>query len=851
MSDGVYILSIEAADIYNHMFRKRHIKKYYCAMLPKSLELNKLVESGLEVRGKDKMVTDDVINVKFNCGVKSGEEIVDRSEKQIDELGKKLEKIDHSIAKENLQKQIIKIKKYQDKAKENEEKWHYIGANELRYDLYKNGFIINDIKYILYKRSSSKSRKGQVLFIREELHPAMVRWSHMNLDFSAVSDLPSVMAYESLVSSGMQDIVKIDPDNILIVADVENKFRLNCNVVKAGKDGLLDSFEEEAIIKSDLFDGQSLLQTDYFPDGKSMMLLRNHMFKSAAFKCDIRKFLRDNCPPGINFNEWKIPSLFGDMMLVKDIHMITTPNSLKSLKFKVEWGYWKQVVKNEGCVFGLLKYDESMNCGFDDNGRPLQQMSYQMLNSLPASKKDINELASYEREFIRRLKSDADFFINYIKSNISDSNGSEMWANLYELNSDITGHEVFRNFRSKQISDYVRYLKSGKIRLPGDYCYIVGNPIEMLYHSIKKPFNSPLKENQIYTRLFDFGKEYVAFRNPHTSPSNVLVVQNTDSDLIGKYLPNLSKNIIIVNAIDFPIQRKLSGMDYDSDTAAVFDHPRLLEIARKCKSYKVCVNGVDCEPQDYEISNESKAQIDNILGKSQYNIGVIVNIGQWAMSRYWNLYHDKKQNSKKAKEYLRLVDVCTVLSEISIDMAKKLYRIDLDAEIRKLNNKIEGKKPLFFRHVSQNENVKIRHHDCPMDYLQDSLETEKADDADIVSGLRDLLKENDFTKRYRKQTIAIIRLVKEMDGAIRYVQTFKREKKEKDIIIQDIINKYEKLISRRKVKPVTMYALLILAENEEKEIFTRLLTVLQRTQKQVFNQVFRKRVRKTLESLAI
>ena len=100
-----------------------------------------------------------------------------------------------------------------------------------------------------------------------------------------------------------------------------------------------------------------------------------------------------------------------DFILAKDVHLITTPSSLKAFKFsnllgteKDMWNYWKDIVLKDGCVFGVCKSEKKSKRGFDDLGNILQQTSYQMLNSLPMTKDDIKEFTTLEKEFISKLK---------------------------------------------------------------------------------------------------------------------------------------------------------------------------------------------------------------------------------------------------------------------------------------------------------------------------------------------------------------------------------------------------------------------------------------------------------------
>ena len=890
-------MSVEASDLYGHNYRGTTIYPKYCGMIPASKELTKLREYAKSKENKrtKKETSDAIINVKFNSKVKSAEEIIKISKKSIEKNIKKLDKLkisscldDKREERENAIKKLEEDNERLRKSIENKtelvgkEEWEEVKIDDLRFQMYEEGFSMTIIdkktkkpkttNYKIYKRSSSKSRTGQVLAIRENLYDKMMNWSWTGLDFKESNvDYPSLLAYESLIGSGSESSIEINPDNILMVQDVKQIFKRKCNVIRSGEDNRLNSFEEEADLESNLFDGQSLLHYTYFEEteGKSMMLLRNHFFKSAAFACDIQGFLRDyfvKLSLDIDYDEWQIPTMFNtddtpDTMYAKNIKMITCPSSLKELKFsKVVgsqldmWTHWKQVVQSEDNIFAICKYEKKSKHGVDENGKVLHRMSYQMLNSLPANKEDVEVLASHEKKFIDELKNDDDVFIEYIKNNVHETNSNQMWVNLYSLNSDIVGESTFRNFRSKQIGKYLKYIRGGKIRLNGDYCYLLGNGVEMLYHAVGvdvlfKDYEPVLTGNQIYTKLFDFGQEYACFRNPHTSPSNVLVAENIQNKMIDRYFGHLSDNVVMVNSISFPIQRILSGADFDSDSMIVFDNSKLLELAKKCYSvYNVCQNAVDNNPATYSINNIKKALIDNTLSKSQFLIGRIVNSGQWAMSRYWESKRDEE-----AKEYLKIVDVCTVLSEIAIDSAKKTYDINLEDEVGNVESKLKGYKPIFFQYVSQNKNIKnkIRKHDCPMDYLAQVLTIDAADyhkNADFKS----LLKIQNFTKRKRKQISKIIKYVTEMDDHIKHIESLydnisedEDKKKEKNNLIIDVHREYKYLISKLKVETDTMYALLILADREEKDKFTRILSVLSETHTYIFNKAFKKGEQKT------
>jgi hypothetical protein len=859
---SVYIPSIEANDLYCHMFRNKELDFKYVGMIPSSLELNKLISIGMKTRKhntSDKLLSDDIINVKFKQKVKSADEIIAQIKKKI----KKIKDDKYFDYKQKLNDYVQLLK--QEKATD---KWHEVSNENLRQHLYVNGFTITTInkktnktkstKYVVYKRSSAKSRVGECLFIKEKLFHDMMKWSQMDLALEKFNiDVPSLLAYQSLVGSSLDGTIKIKPENILIISDIDSKFKRICNVVRKGTNGLLDSFEEEVEISNSLFDGESLLESRYFPKGKGMLLLRNHMFKSAAFNCKIQDYFQERYKE-INgslegYDKWKIPTMFeGEMMYAKDVQLIITPSSLKALKFshvvgseKDMYNYWKNYVKDEEgySLFGVVKSEKKTKHGTDDNGKELQQTSYQMLNCLPMSKEDIDELSKFENQYIEKLKNDDDFFVQHIQKSVNSINSNAMFIDLYYRNRDIVKTKPFRDFRKSEINRHVTHVKSGKIRLNGDYCTMLGNPIEFLEHALGYfdiDTTSPaLKGNEIYTTLFEYEKELVGFRNPNTSPSNVLVAKNVYNELIERYF-NLSDNIVCVNAINFPLQDILSGSDYDSDTLLLFDNPKMLELAKKCfGKYKVCINKVASSKKQYQLTELDMSVIDNQLSMSQKNIGRVVNLGQFCMSRYWDLLNQGK-TAEELSELLKKIDIMTVLSGICIDLAKKFYDIDIDKEVEHVSKakELNCEKPLFWRYVSQKKDVLTKKMNCPMDYLYETMSDCKYADHQESLNFKDLLVKYNIKNGDRKQEKKIIDYVEQMCSKINHVYATVQDEEERTKLVEDINKYYEFYICKLMIRPETMYSILTKLLKNKSKIAVRLMNVLYRTQKETFINSF-------------
>ncbi|MGX8701375.1 hypothetical protein [Caproiciproducens sp.] len=368
MNNNVYIRTIEASDVYSHMIRGTQLKGEYIGMIPNSLELLKLKQIGFKISHSKKInqqTSDDIINLEFNSNVKNGHTVMEylkdktvEVQKQIDVVDCKLEafkktncnvhKTKLTERKNKLKQYLQKLTDYHDKIKnelDNEElsdNWNEVKIKNLRDYLVDNGFTITVVnkktgktkttKYVCYKRSSAKSRTGQCLFIKEKLFKPMFTWSHMDIDFSNFhGDYTALLSYSALVGSAIEDTINIDPHKILLISDIDSEFNWNVNVVKYNDKKQLDSIPiDNYPVHNSIFDGESLLDSSYFQDGKAFYLLRHHFFKSAAFSTNLKQFLKDyhdNHNITVPFEEWELTSMLNEPLKASECVMITTPNS--------------------------------------------------------------------------------------------------------------------------------------------------------------------------------------------------------------------------------------------------------------------------------------------------------------------------------------------------------------------------------------------------------------------------------------------------------------------------------------------------------------------------------------------
>ena len=705
---------------------KRISKDYKLATLTNSMDLDELkrLESNLITKRNNKPFTNAIINVTFRSTVKDYKyhprlEVWKRDGKSI------------------------------------------IKQNEIRDKLYERGFIVDGIKYLNYKRSSSKSRSGHDLFIREDLYNDMIFYSRIGLEFEVneMCDMAAIRAYESLSSSSIESYIEIKKENILMIEDKYSKFKVNAMVTKQDEQGNVYTVEEEVDVENCLFDGQCLLSNTLFKEeykNQGMLLLRNRFFKSCGFNTNISKFFN-------NHDVKIVKDMFGVEHKAKDIKLICTPTSLKFLKFDYKFNSQKECydywLDNLLPRFGIVKSEHPSKLeGYN-------RLSYQMINSLSLTIDDINLLAMREVKYIEKIRDDVEAFKCHIAYD-DKSQTRQVMNELLSINSSILRTRLFRDFKADTLSAYKKLVKMGKVRIAGDYCTMVNNPYLMLMAAIDKYDESKtlLKSNQVYCGAYDDGQELCGFRNPNICTGNVYLAENHYDDKFKRYF-NFTDNICVTNAINNDICNRLSGCDWDSDTVLLSDDEILVNKAKQSQKWLTPISDIKAETKKRPYNQKSMSEVDNLIAENY--IGQIVNLSQVLNSHYWDIYNTNCDDKRLGDIYK---EICTtsVLSSTEIDKAKKLVTVNCEIELNKLQAKYDILKPRFFSTIKNNvKKSKTKYYNCPMDWLGTVINNigndERLFKEDEVNVL-DLLIECDDKTVNKKQIKLLKTIVAELDG---------------------------------------------------------------------------------------
>lgn len=688
---GIKIKNISAGTLYDVNLGTRDYFSYTEAMLNNSLFSAFLIKNGLNVyKGES---TRDIICLDFDFGTRSYED----EHKRIEQLyknsdGELKERLKYTLEKVENNKDL-----YDEKKREQiRDKFYNEGVDVTYKTKNKDGSIKSEetIHYEMLFRTSAKAKLGQVIFINSELYEVAYEWLTIGLGKLMTDDNAKIVemsAYAPLTTSTIVGTKYIPVEDILILRDQDSFFKTMANIVRAEdyvdskgricKKCVVDKKVTE--VKNTLWDGMGLIEADYFKDCRNaynpewtvkingMALMRHHLFKMCGFKSHIQLFFKDWCEKtGNDYETYQVQDMFGHWHYLKDIKIITTDNAIKWKKFKDLMGgsmesayeYWCKKVNEDGSVFGIVKTDHHSKLG------EYQQLSYQMVNTLPCTKDDVRDIASTSIEYVELLKQDNNEFEKFLRKNANEVNHYEMMADLYDHNHEFGNSTFFRHEKSKIISAYVHKLRKGKIVVNGDNLTICGNPYALLLYSVGEDFAKDptlLPEPgtiQCYTTRFKHDEFLCAFRNPHNSPNNICYFHNVYSDEMERYF-EFSPNILAINCIETDVQPRLNGADEDSDFVLATNQPTMVKCAAYCyEHYPTIVNDLKESGVVYKSNKSEYARMDNTFSKSRIGIGYSSNLAQLAMTYYWSELQSDNPDPKRLDE---LSDNFVILSVLA------------------------------------------------------------------------------------------------------------------------------------------------------------------------------------------
>lgn len=621
-------------------------------------------------------------------------------------------------------------------------------------------------------------------------------------------------------------------------------------------------------VKNVLWDGMGLIDESVFPKNMNgFIYCRSHFFKSCLFRGNIKEFFKDYCTEhNIEYDKFTTEKidLFGRKLSLANIDVVITDKSLKWLKFidmmggtkKKAFDYYKQYMKKQNNWFTIVKTAHSSKWG------DMQLMAYQMNNSLPSTDKEtLSRIADMSVNYLRALKKTNDeTYLEYLKNKKNKFNINEIILSLVKWNPDFRKTAFFRDKKTKDISKLKNeYFKQGRLLQEGDNLTVMGNPIALLMKAVG---DNPLEENifelesdavQCYTVRFKDNERLASFRSPHNSPNNILHFHNVYSDKLSKYFANLGRNVIVINMIGTDVQARASGMDEDTDFVYTTNQPDLAELARKAyTNYPTIINGVaEKGNSSYHFRLEDFAQMDNQIAAAQQSIGTSTDTAQLALSYYYDEGMDEGVDGNELKKCFVIL---SVIGQISIDLAKKEFDIDVVNEINRIKRLpcMKGKDiPEFFANTKKSRNNKefeddkIRSMNCPMDIIAKNIDSRVIGHAlgttrvPVHKFFNENIKGKGNTYKYKK----IIEASKTYNNSIRYIETHKKQYNEKSYmdLRMDCMNHFLNCVTSNLDQETVMLLVKYAFRNDNSDVCQTILNFLFRNHYDKFMNCFVKK----------
>ena len=584
--------------------------------------------------------------------------------------------------------------------------------------------------------------------------------------------------------------------------------------------------EDNYEVRNSIWDGQSLIDISAMGkySDRGMILMRNRFFKSCCFNTNIQKWFSDN---GIT----KIEQLNGFTLAesVEDIKLITTPSSIKFLKF----GKLEEWLERIEPTFGVVKYEKKTHF----MGGRLVQVHYQLLNTLQMTFDEVKDLLKPTADYIIALRTDPAVLRDYLKfadynslSIINAKDRNDVIYALMNLNDQFTKTKVYRDFVTTLCQAFKTNTKKGHILVNGNYSTLFGNPYEMLLQSIGRfDGESHLGIGNIHSIRFGFGQTLLGSRSPHVTIGNVWLPNNVESAEIDTYF-NITPEICCMNAIGENVLARLSGSDYDSDTALLTDNQLMINAARRnYDKFLVPTSDVAQNKISRHFTQEEKADLD--YRTSENEIGEIINFSQILNSLLW----DRIANGETVDDCMDLyadISQLDVMSNIEIDKAKKIFNVNNGDELRILKKKYRGNgkdvRPFFFMHIDKlkgyyNEGRRdyipfqttMDYLSVIMDKFSSSARRVTALENKPLSSVLDPQKSNyrDVDYNHVYKTVEIIRSYKNM--ALYYATTDTLDWNEKKILMERLLYETKAKLSKIKYSVATSYTLMKMTENPD------------------------------------
>lgn len=550
-------------------------------------------------------------------------------------------------------------------------------------DLIKDGFYINDEKYISFTASAGQIRTKKTVFIKESVwidneNSLTCGMTKERINKYGGMNVNKYLAYLALTNSATDEWVGFDIDRCIVVDDFETTFKTTVDYIDEKTYDISPKVEMDVTIPH--MDGCGIVLPKLL---RKSAMTRLPWVKGLIVPFQFNSFVRENLY--LNPEASKIKDIYGkEYDIFEDkIEVIFTKSQFKMWKYYDSWYEYKEMFKKYNCQAGLCNEEKS----FIKNAN----INYQMLQTLTdISDEELSILAEKTNTDISNVYTDRNTMLKLfgVTPSNTDKNDTQKIIEIYpEIMQDEHFKKTLRDIKNK----LVKQGRGGKFKIDGKYTFLIPDLYafcEWLFLDIESP-KGLLKDKQVSCKLYEDGRELDVLRSPHLFMEHA-VRENQINKMTKRWF--ITKGIY--TSVHDAISRILQ-FDNDGDTALVCADETLVSVAKRN------VENNNIVPLYYEMAKASSKELTNdeiyrgmISAYSGGNIGAISN----DITKIWN----SDEPNLDAIKYLCMEN------NFVIDYAKTLYKPTRPQHIDEMIKSFtKHKTPHFFMYAKDKTKTQV------------------------------------------------------------------------------------------------------------------------------------------------
>ena len=410
----------------------------------------------------------------------------------------------------------------------------------------KDGFILNNKKYVRFACGAGHARRNNVLFIDEEYADQID--IVLNNGREDIEITPAKYnAYFALSTSAS---LPVSEPYFCVVPDKEVVRTEKVDFVKEIENGDDEVIEMDRDITFNLWDGQGIispkmakqwaeeLELDYIP---SSFIIRSNFIKGLVVVIDFHKFSDEI---GKRF----ITDIYGNTVNIRDMDVILTQSQFKLWNAFSSISEYKKKSESNNLQWSITrvapKYDPKHTF-----------LNYQFIQALNLSDQSIENITKKTFEYFDKVtQKDVRYTLLYLLGKVSDGDYEQNIFNKINdkitkaiiLNNKILDDPYIKTYLVHSLNKKIKESYIGNLIVDGSYSIMVSDPYAFLEYIFDLPINGLLNREEHYNKYWinKGEKQLAGMRAPLTWRSEVNILNLKNNERISEWFQYLNSCVV-------------------------------------------------------------------------------------------------------------------------------------------------------------------------------------------------------------------------------------------------------------------------------------------------------------------